>query len=238
MTVISCEFPTHAEAEVFLKCQLPEATATVFGLDSTGWTMVTAVGTCLLAVFALAAWIVSKRTLNHARDSAQISLAEQETSRQIQALVPYIQAVNDLLSHQGTRRLGGPGVVDAIFSAAEVREKKRREVHNTGLAWRLHHYKSRQQMKPFEDLEEAILQAHNSRTKPTKPTWQESAGDLIELASKWQGDPTSREATSAQVNLSFSELWDSLGEAEAALARATVQEDSGRGVVPKEDANQ
>ena len=179
------------------------------------WTMVTAIATCALAVFAVFAWKSSTKTLvlmrsqeQVTKESAQAQVDDQAWGRQIDALSNYARAILGLadlpapLNIDGGSRLipNGYSVPQGMSSASDV-DRNMTRVSAAGLIWHMQHAKSSDSTEALKSLEDELLFMANSSTYG-HVKWSLVSGAAVTLlmrSADWQKDVPARQSISSEV---------------------------------------
>lgn len=179
------------------------------------WTMVTAIATCALALFAVLAWIASRKTLTLMRsqetvtkESAQSQVDDQVWGRQVEALATYTSVLREmadmtapLVVNGGSRFLPNNYVIPQGLSSASDVDQIVSKVSSAGLIWRLQHARSSEPMEPLREYEQEVLFSAKATTFGTCrwSTVQTHAAILLSRASDWQRDAAERPSVISEV---------------------------------------
>lgn len=159
-----------------------------------------------LAYFAWKAWNTSQRHLEEARRATTVTIAEQETGRQIEALSPYIRAFTELLEDRVNPFIGAPNPMATVGGVQQRNAAVLRDIETTGMTWRLNHFKNPLDMEIFEDLESSVLLAKGHPSVP-RSTWAPAARRLRDLSVSWQSSPDRRNEFVQEAVQVSAQLW-------------------------------
>lgn len=180
------------------------------------WTMVTAIATCALALFAVLAWHASRKTLDLMRsqetvtkESAQAQVDDQAWGRQVDALANYSTALLTLadlpapLNINGGSRLipAGYSIPPGMSSASEV-DRIMTKVSAAGLIWHMQHARSSDSTGALKFLDDELLFMANSATYG-HVKWSLVRGTAVTLLMRtadWQKDVSARQRISSEVD--------------------------------------
>jgi hypothetical protein len=150
------------------------------------WTLVTAVGTAVLAWFAYWAWKTAQHQLSEMRDQTDRQIEDQEWGRQVEALATYLSALSAL---QDTPPAQGPGISPEQADARDLRWfTLSSQINIAGNIWRLLHHKNAQEANILEKAEAAIVLSHGQLTSSSQEhgDWITSVHKCIKLFGEWQ----------------------------------------------------
>ncbi|WP_434619695.1 hypothetical protein [Arthrobacter sp. A5] len=179
------------------------------------WTMITAIATVALALFAVLAWHASRRTLvlmrsqeTVTKESAQAQVDDQIWGRQVEALSTYAAVLRQLarmpapLIVDGGSRFLPPNyeLIQGLSSVADV-DQAITTVATAGLIWHLQHARSPCSPTALQMFENEVIHAANACTYG-EARWgfvQLASMSLLQRASDWQREPASRHSINVNV---------------------------------------
>lgn len=187
-----------------------------FGFDvMTFFTAATAVGTILLAVFALYAWRTSRDALNAAEKHSKADLAQRQTARELDALADYLRDLNivSTMPHVLTTRETNSDTAEESFESDQiyrdfVQGSIIAPIHRSGAIWRLQHYSSEEQLKELLFAEERLVSAlwkllalnNVPRWKAINQVMHWFVNTLSSILSSWQMDAERRSEMSEKAH--------------------------------------
>lgn len=180
------------------------------------WTAITAVGTVLLALFALTAWLTSKESLKianreagEAKKLAVESLDAQARSEQIAAMSAYVRALFELgeIHKRSPAKYhvptGGDNYIVSMstdIGYASYVSDLCRNVELTGALWRIHHPEIDDALSEFAAYEYSVIESVRIWVKHRNGEFSDDLHELNFLYSKilasnardWQAMPKQR----------------------------------------------
>lgn len=194
------------------------------------WTMVTAIATCALAIFAVLAWRASAHNLAIMQTQLQVTekatasqIADQEWGRQVEALARYLRSLTELSeaapikpyedykrtkSVDGAVAGGTAAAIKAIDDREDLNGRIGREVETSGAIWHLLHRSDSESVEALEDLEEEIMMAFwlVKTGRFSEEDYREAAGLLIDFIQEWQAKPHERIGVAEKAKSKAAEL--------------------------------